>query len=435
MMTTPASPSPAPASRRDFLKTSTAVMAGGALTGLVLPGQVHAAGDDTLKIGLVGCGGRGLGAAQDAMQADSNCKLTALGDTFADKIDNGIKQLSKHRDKFAVEKDHCFVGFDAYKQVIDSGVDVVVLATPPHFRPVQLRYAIEKGKHVFCEKPVAVDAPGIRSVLETVKLAEEKKLSLVSGLCWRYHAGVRETMKRVLDGAIGEIVAIQENYNTNGMTNWYRGNDPKWSPMEYQIRNWLYYTWLSGDHNVEQHVHSLDKASWLMHEEPPLQATGLGGRQVRTDPKFGQVFDHHAVCYEYRSGVRLFAYCRQQDGTSQETEDFFFGTQGSCQVLQHKLLDRKGEVTWQFRGKSKNMYQVEHDELFASIRAGKPINNGVYMSHSSMLAILGRMSTYTGQTITWDKAMESKQDFSLPKYELGEAPAGKVAMPGITEFV
>jgi len=284
------------------------------------------------------------------------------------------------------------------------------------------------------EKPVAVDAPGVRSVLESVKLAEQKKLSIVSGLCWRYHAGVRETMKRIHDGAIGDIVAIQENYNTNGMLNWHRGSNPKWSPMEYQLRNWLFYTWLSGDHNVEQHVHSLDKAAWLMHEEPPVQATGLGGRQVRTDPKYGQVFDHHAVYYEYPNGVRLYSFCRQQDGTATDTEDYFFGTQGSCQVIANKIFDRKGNVTWQFRGKSKNMFHAEHDELFASIRSGKPINNGLYMARSSMLAILGRMATYTGQTITWTKALESQQDLTPEKYEWGPAPKSSVAVPGITEF-
>ena len=431
-MTSPVSS--ASPSRREFLKTSTTVAAAGALAGLALPGSVHAAGGDTLKIGLVGCGGRGLGAAQDALQADSNCQITALGDTFADRIEVGMKLLAKFGNKFGVAKERCFVGFDAYKQVIDSGVDVVLLCTPPHFRPAHLRYAVEKGKHVFAEKPVAVDAPGVRSVLESVKLAEQKKLSIVSGLCWRYHAGVRETMKRIHDGAIGDIVAIQENYNTNGMLNWHRGSNPKWSPMEYQLRNWLFYTWLSGDHNVEQHVHSLDKAAWLMHEEPPVQATGLGGRQVRTDPKYGQVFDHHAVYYEYPNGVRLYSFCRQQDGTATDTEDYFFGTQGSCQVIANKIFDRKGNVTWQFRGKSKNMFHAEHDELFASIRSGKPINNGLYMARSSMLAILGRMATYTGQTITWTKALESQQDLTPEKYEWGPAPKSSVAVPGITEF-
>jgi predicted dehydrogenase len=431
MMTRPSDSAAAP-SRREFLKTSTAVAAAGALSGMLVPTAVHAAGSGTLKIGLIGCGGRGRGAAADAMRADKDCQLTALGDTFSDRIDVAVRELSKLGDKFAVDASHRFTGFDAYKQVIDSGVDVVVLATPPHFRPAHLRYAVEQGKHVFAEKPVAVDAPGVRSVLETVELAEKKKLSVVSGLCWRYDYGVRETMKRVMDGAIGEIVTIQENYLANEL--WHHGRDPKWSEMEYQIRNWLYFTWLSGDHNVEQHVHSLDKAAWLMHEEPPVRATGLGGRQVRTDPKYGHIFDHHAVCYEYKNGVRLFAFTRQQNGTDTETEDYFFGTEGTCRVLANTITNRKGDVVWRYTGKRSNMYQVEHNELFASIRSGKPINNGLYMSRSSMLAILGRMATYTGKTVEWDRAIKSQEDLTPAKYEWSDVPTPKVAVPGVTEL-
>jgi predicted dehydrogenase len=426
------SSSPSPASRRDFLKTS-AVAAGTAMVGgLMAPGAVHAAGGDTLKIGLVGCGGRGRGAAKDALRADANTKLVAIGDTFADQIAAGLSELSEFGSRAAIEPDQRFVGFDAYKKVVDC-CDVVLLCTPPHFRPAQLKYAIEQGKHVFAEKPVAVDAPGFRSVLETVKLAEQKKLSIVSGLCWRYDPGVRETMKRVLDGAIGEIVTIQENYLAAEL--WHKGRKPNWSDMEYQIRNWLYFTWLSGDHNVEQHVHSLDKAAWLMHEEPPVHATGLGGRQVRTDAMYGHIFDHHAVYYEYANGVRLYSLCRQQNGTAGDTDDYFFGTTGSCQVLKNTIRDRKGEITWRYRGPRANMYQVEHSELFASIRAGKPLNNGLYMAKSSMLAILGRMATYTGQTITWEQAVNSKQDLTPAKYEWGPIATPKVAVPGVTEFV
>ncbi len=420
--------------RRNFLKTSTAVAGGVLASGLIAPGAVHAAGSDTLRVGLIGCGSRGRGAANQAMRADPNVKLVAIGDAFADQIETGRKILSKAGGKkFAVDGDHCFVGFDAYKQVVDSGVDVVLLATPPHFRPAQLKYAIEAGKHVFAEKPVAVDGPGFQSVLETVKLAKEKKLSLVSGLCWRYHYGVRETMKRVMDGAIGDIIAIQENYNAYGL--WHKGRKTQWSDMEYQLRNWLYFAWLSGDHNVEQHIHSLDKTAWLMHDQPPIRATGLGGRQVRTEEKYGHIFDHHAVCYEYANGVRMFSFCRQQDGTSQNTEDYFLGSKGTCNVLAHTIRDRKGEIVWKYKGPGCNMYQVEHDEFFASIRSGKPINNGQYMAKSSMLAILGRMTTYTGQTLTWEQAINSKERLGPPKYEWGSLATPPVAQPGITEFV
>ena len=244
-------------------------------------------------------------------------------------------------DRVAVDAEHCFVGFDAYQKLIDSGVDVVLLATSPHFRPIHLKACVDAGKHVFCEKPVAVDGPGVRSVLATCEEAAAKKLNVVSGLCWRYDYGVRETMKRVLDGAIGDIVAIRETYNTG--TLWQRPRQPSWTEMEYQMRNWYYFTWLSGDHNTEQHVHSLDKAAWAMHDEPPLRAWGLGGRQVRTEAIYGDIFDHHAVCYEYANGVQVYSYCRQMAGCSSDVSDLFLGTQGRADILANKIYDAKGK--------------------------------------------------------------------------------------------
>ena len=333
-------------------------------------------------------------------------------------------------EKVAVEEEHCFVGFDAYQRVIDSGVDVVLLATPPHFRPAHLRAAVEAGKHAFCEKPVAVDAPGVRSVLASAELAESQGLSIVSGFCWRYDYGVRETMKRVLDGEIGEIVAIQENYNTGSL--WMHPRQPEWSDMEWQLRNWLYFTWLSGDHNVEQHVHSLDKAAWAMRDEPPVRATGLGGRQVRTASEYGHVFDHHAVVYEYANGTRAFAFCRQQDGCSNDVDDYIMGTKGQAVVLKNRIT---GPHEWRFRGEKNNMYQTEHDELFASIRSGQPINDGVPMARSTMMAILGRMATYTGQTISWEQAFNSQETLGPATYEWGSLEVPAVAMPGRTPFV
>jgi predicted dehydrogenase len=346
---------------------------------------------------------------------------------------NNLQGNADLKAKLAVTKETSFVGFDAYKQVIDSGVDVVLLCTPPHFRPLQLEYAIAKGKHVFCEKPVAVDAPGIHRVLATVEEAKKKNLSLVSGLCWRYDLGVRETMKRVLDGEIGDLIAIQENYLTNGL--WHRGHKPEWSEMEYQIRNWLYFTWLSGDHNVEQHIHSLDKASWAMHDEPPIRATGLGGRQVRTEPMYGQIFDHHAVVYEYANGVKVFAYTRQQDNCANDVEDYFLGTKGRAKILKHEIANAKGEVQWKYKGPKPNMYQVEHNELFASIRSGQPINNGHYMAQSTMLAIFGRMVDYTGQTLSWDQGLNSREDLTPAQYAWGDIATPAVARPGVTKFV
>jgi len=421
--------------RRRFLQSSTGALVGGSLAmALGAARSVHAAGSDILKVGLVGCGGRGNGAAVNAMHAEKNVRLTALGDAFPDALEQSRKVLEKQlngrpdqEDQYAVTDDHAFHGFDAYKQVIDSGVDVVLLCEPPHFRPAHLRAAIEAGKHVFCEKPVAVDATGVRSVLETTELARKKNLSIVSGLCWRYDAGVRETIKRIQDGAIGDITAIQENYLTG--TLWTRQRKPEWSEMEYQMRNWYYYTWLSGDHIVEQHIHSLDKALWLMGDKPPASCFGLGGRQVRTEqPKWGHIYDHFAVCYEWENGVRTFAYTRQMAGCYGETDDYVFGSKGRAVILKNEVTNADGR--WKFPGEKPSMYDEEHRELFAGIRSGNLINNGVYMSYSTLLAIMGREACYTGQKITWDEALNSPQNLSPAKYEWGDMPFPPVALPG-----
>lgn len=423
-------PSP---SRRDFLvSSSVAAAAGGVLAAAAVPRAVHGAGSDILKVALIGCGGRGTGAAVNAMRADPNNRLTVLADVFGDQVEQARQTLGKQIDaQYAVTTENCFVGFDAYKQVMASDVDVVLLCTPPHFRPMHLKAAIEAGKHVFCEKPVAVDGPGVRSVLETTELARKKNLNLVSGLCWRYDYGVRETMKQIQDGAIGEIVAIQENYLTG--TLWHRGRQPTWTEMEYQLRNWLYFTWLSGDHNVEQHIHSLDKAMWLMGDKPPLKCFGLGGRQVRTGEQWGNIYDHHAVCYEWASGVKCYAFTRQQSGCKNDVDDYVQGTKGRAALLRHEVVS--GDTMWKYRGDKPSMYDVEHVELFKAIRAGQTINNGVYMSYSTLLAIMGRMACYTGKEITWEDALNSQENLSPPKYEFGDIPVPTVAMPGKTKFI
>ena len=423
---------PDPSTRRDFLKTSTATVVGGALGTLAAARSVHAAGSDVLKVGLVGCGGRGNGAAIQAVQADPHVQLTAMADLFEDRLSRGKSSLGSAGlgDKFAVDDSQCFVGFDAYQQLLKTDVDVVILATPPHFRPIHLKACIDAGKHVFCEKPVAVDAPGCRSVLETVQQAREKNLSIVSGLCWRYDQGVRETVQRIQDGEIGDILAIQENYLTGLL--WHRARQLDWSEMEYQCRNWLYYTWLSGDHNVEQHVHSLDKAVWLMGDEPPAKCFGLGGRQVRSDEKWGNIFDHHAVCYEYANGVKVFAYTRQMAGCNNDVDDYVMGTKGNARILKFKI---EGENPWRFRGDRPNMYEVEHQEMMAGLRSGNIINNGHYMTVSTMMAIMGRMACYTGQELTWDEALESQEELKPEAYEFGDVKIPSVAMPGLTKFV
>jgi predicted dehydrogenase len=424
--------SPAATPRRTFLKTSAALaVAGSVATTMTSARAVHAAGSDTLKVALIGCGGRGSGAATDAMAADKNAKITVLADAFGDRVEfarNALKApLGEQLD---VKQENCFVGIDAYKQVMASDVDVVLLCSPPGFRPSHLRAAVEAGKHVFCEKPVAVDAPGVRHVMESSEMARQKNLNLVSGLCWRYDLGVRETMKQIQDGMIGDIVAIQENYLAGPL--WHRGREEKWTEMEYQLRNWLYFTWLSGDHNVEQHIHSLDKAMWLMGDTPPKHCFGLGGRQVRTGEKWGNIYDHHAVCYEWDNGVKCFAYTRQMPGCFNETEDFVLGTKGKASILKHEVI--AGDTKWKYRGPKPSMYKVEHVELFNAIRNGTPINNGTYMSYSTLMAIMGRMATYTGELITWDKAMASVEDLTPPKLALGDTPVPVVAMPGTTKF-
>jgi myo-inositol 2-dehydrogenase / D-chiro-inositol 1-dehydrogenase len=424
-------------SRRDFLRKSVASGVA-AYSAVSLVRSVHAAGDDVLKIGLIGCGGRGSGAALNALGADKNCKLVAMADAFGDRLESSLRFIKKAGgDKVAVDADHCFVGLDAGDKLIQSGVDVVLLCEPPHFRPAHLKSAIAAGKHVFCEKPVAVDAPGVRSVLASAAEARKKGLSLVSGLCWRHNSGVRETMQRVLDGAIGDVVSIQETYLT-GHTS-HRPRQPDWTEMLYQLRNWYYFTWLSGDFNVEQHVHSIDKAAWAMHDQPPLRAWGMGGRQVRVDPKFGTIFDHHAVVYECANGTRVHSYCRQMPGCFADVSDIIVGAKGKANVLKNKI---EGEKTWHYSGPQPNMYDVEHQELFASIRAGKPINDGERVANSTMWTILGRMVDYTGQELTWEQAINSQETLAPAKYAFDAEPPVKpdadgrypIAVPGVTQF-
>ena len=427
------------ASRRDFLKTSTGLAVGGALAGtLAVPRAVHAGVSETIKVGLIGCGGRGTGAAQNALHASPNNVLVAVGDAFADFAQSSLDKLRRFpecKDQVKVEPSHVFSGFDAYKQVIDSGVDVVLLAEPPHFRPQHLAYAVEKGKHAFVEKPIAVDAPGVRSVIETCAKAEAKGLAIVSGLCWRYHPAVQETVRRIIeDKAIGDIVAIESCYNTG--TLWHRGDKPEWSRMEYQIRNWLYFTWLSGDHINEQAIHSLDKTGWLQGDEHPVRAFGTGGRQQRTGREFGDIYDHHAVFYEYPSGVRVNFMCRQQQNCDSYVDEIVRGTKGQARILANEI---EGENSWHFDQKAAekiDMYDLEHVALFNSIREGKPINNGHYMANSTMLAIMGRMCTYTGQALTWDECFNSQERLGPKEYGWhDDVPEGKVAIPGKTKLV
>lgn len=416
-------------SRREFLKGSAAAVAAGALSSS-LSSRAFAAGNEELKVGLVGCGGRGTGAAFDALFADANTRLVAMGDLFPDRLAGSLKKLKSDArvvDRISVTPDTSFTGFDAYKQVIDAS-DVVLLATSPHYRAIHLKYAVNQGKHVFAEKPVATDSPMLRDVYETCQVAKQKNLAIVSGLCWRYHQPKVETMRRVLDGEIGDVVAIETAYLAG--TLWHRGDKPGWTPMEYQNRNWLYYNWLSGDQPCEQAIHSIDKQGWAMREVAPKSCIGVGGRQVRTDQMWGNVYDHFHFTFEYDNGVRAYHQCRQMAGTRGQVRDYIMGTKGIADVFGHKLVSHSGDVMWRYKGKSGSMYRNEHIELFKSIRAGKPINNGEYMCKSNMLAIMGRMAAYTGQKITWDQAWHSDESLAPAKYEWGPAPEHPVAMPG-----
>lgn len=418
--------------RRQFLKKGAVATA--ALSSLAyLQQNAHAAGSDELKVGLIGCGGRGTGAVVDALTADPQARLVAMGDVFADYAASSLETLRSNTDisaRIDVTPDNIFTGFDAYKHVIDSDIDVVILASSPHFRPEHLKYAIGKGKHCFVEKPIAVDVPGVKSVMETCVEAREKGLSVVSGLCWRYDIGAQETIKRIQDGAIGEIIAIESLYNTGLL--WHRGDDPQWSRMEYQMRNWLYYTWLSGDHLVEQVVHNLDRCAWILGDVNPIRALGYGGRQQRVEKKFGHIFDHHIIFYEFPNGVKVHVGCRQQANCPTVMEDVVIGTKGKANILKHQIL---GETKWRFHDKKPGMYLAEQQAMFAGIRSGNPINNGDYMCNSNMIGIMGRMCTYSGQTLTWDQAFSSELRLGPSEYAWTDMPEPPVAVPGVTEAV
>lgn len=428
----------ATASRRSFMASAAGAAALPAAT--ALSSGLHAGGSDRLRVGLIGCGGRGTGAASQALNADSGTELVAMADAFDDQLQSSRRRLARsfnkegQPDRVVVSDNHCFVGFDGYQGVIDNS-DVVLMASTPHFRPRHLRAAIEADKHVFCEKPVAVDAVGVRSVRESVRLAEEKNLSLVSGLCWRYHDGKRATFARIKEGAIGRIVAMQCSYMTGGVWDPRRTREQCSSEMEYQLRNWYYYTWLSGDFNVEQHIHSLDKMLWAMDDEPPQTISGSGGRQVRTDPRYGNIYDHFNVVYEWKNGVKAFARCRHWANCQNEVDDYIYGSDGYADVMAHTIYDADGKVRWKFEGDGGDMYQIEHDELFAGIRGGRPINNGDYMCKSTLMAIAGRVGAYTGQKLTWEQMLNSQEDLTPDAYEWGDVPVPDVAIPGKTPFV
>jgi len=417
-------------SRRQFIAASGAAAA--ALT--AAPGLQAQGNSAMLRVGLIGCGGRGTGAASQALHADSDVKLVAMGDAFADRIKLSLETLKKDQEiasKVAVPEENQFTGLDAYQKVIEKS-DVVLLTTPPGFRPIHIKAAVDAGKHVFAEKPVAVDAPGVRSVLATCEEARRKKLAVVSGLCIRYSYGFQEIIKRIHNGALGRVRTLQANDFRGPI--WVKPREPGQTDMQYQIRNWYYFTWLSGDFNVEQHVHMLDVCAWVMNGEYPATALGIGGRAQRTGPDFGNIYDHHAVIYEWANGTRLHAYCRQQSGLRGDISVHVAGEKGIAKLAERDrgLVLETGD-RWAYDGPKNNIYQTEHDELFASIRKGQPINNGDYMCKSTLMAIMGRMATYTGQQITWEQAMNSKENLSPDGWTWDSNPPKSPV--GVTKFV
>jgi predicted dehydrogenase len=417
--------------RRDFIKTTSVASMATLAAAVSGSGGLFAAGADTVRVGVIACGGRGTGAAIDCMNAAPGVEVVALADLFADRVQSSLARLKeKHADKVKVTPDKCFAGFDAYQKVCAlPEVNLIVTAAPPSFRPLHLKAAVEAGKHVFMEKPVAVDPLGVRSVIASSELAAKKGLAIVAGTQRRHQASYLEVMKRIHGGAIGEIVGGQCYWNQGEL--WVVKQTPQMTDMEWQCRNWLYFTWLSGDHIVEQHVHNIDVMNWAFGATP-VKVMGMGGRQVRTAPEYGNIFDHFAVEFEYPSGARVMSMCRQTPGCADRVEEKIVGTKGHA----FGYGEISGPSAWKFEGDEPNPYVVEHTDLIASIRAGKPLNEGKRIAESTLCAIMGRMSAYTGRAISWDWAMNaSKLDLTPAKYAFGPLPVEPVAVPGKTPLV
>jgi predicted dehydrogenase len=436
-------------SRREFLKTSGIAVVGGALASLSIARQAHAAAnDDTIKIVLIGCGGRGTGAASQALATAGSVKLVAMADAFRDKLDSSLANLTKEAGaaKIDVPEDKKFVGFDAYQKALATDCDLAVLATPPGFRPIHFDAAVKAGKHVFMEKPVATDGQGVRKVLEAAAEAKKKNLAVGVGLQRRHQAGYLETMKRLQDGAIGDIVSTRVYWNGDRPWKHKRAEleshaGRSLTEMEYQMRNWYYFVWLCGDHIVEQHIHNLDVSNWLKNCHP-VKANGMGGSQKPRDVDDGEIFDHHCVEFEYADGSRMFSQCRHISGCWGSVSEYAQGTKGTAAISSYDVRPTGGDA-WKYRGANANPYQVEHDDLCAAIREGRPYNEAETGAHSTMTAILGRLATYSGREVKFDDALNS--DISVMPKEIAwdakppvlPGPHGLYpqAIPGLSKVV
>lgn len=414
-------------SRRDFLRSTTAAVVGGTLASTMRVTGAWAAGSDEIRVGVIGCGGRGTGAIENVLNSAQGVRLVAIGDLFPDRLAQSLENLKKLGDKAAVPADHQFTGWDAYEKVIASDVNYIVLATPPAFRAMHLKAAIEAGKNVFTEKPVAVDATTYKTVLAAYEVAKQKGLAVVAGTQRRHHAAYVEAMKRVHDGAIGDIVAARAYWNQGGL--WSKPRQADWSDMEYQLRNWLYYTWLSGDHIVEQHVHNLDVVNWGM-AGIPTRVFGVGGRQARTAPEYGYIYDHFGLDFEYPNGVHMLSMCRQQPGTPGLVAEALVGTKGTLETQDGRRYEITGPNAWKWSGEYTNPYQQEHTDLIESIRAGKPLNELKQVADSTLTAIVGRQAAYTGKVLAFDQYVASGEDLVPAKLEFGPMPVPPVAVPG-----
>lgn len=426
--------------RREFLRKSGAAALSSAMSmPLFLPARaLGARRRDTLKVGLIGCGGRGTGAAIQALRADPDVVLTAMGDVFKPKIEaslNAIKADAALAKRVQVPPERMFVGLDCYKEVIDSGVDVVLLASPPGFRPREIIAAVEAGKHIFAEKPMGTDPVNVRKAMEAAKAIEAKKLSFVAGFCWRYEPARRAFYQRIQEGAIGEIRHIHATYLTGPVKPMppASARPAGMGDVEWQIANWYNFVWLSGDGLVEQACHSVDKILWAMKDVPPLKCTATGGRVYPNNE--GNIYDHIDVFYEWPGGMRATMAQRQIPNCPfNENADYLAGEKGFGVVKGRVSIS--GAVNWTYDGPGGDMYQIEHNELFASIRSGKPINDAQRMGVSTLAGIMGRMAAYTGAEVTWDDVLRSQEDL-FPKdlrWDM-ELPIAPMAMPGRTKLI
>ena len=431
-------------SRRDFVKNSS-LLAGGMLAAPFLSrANFFSGADNVIKIALIGCGGRGTGAAVQALSTKQNVQLVAMADAFRDRLDssytNILEALEDKKGRVQVKEENKFTGFDAYKKAM-ALADVVILATPPGFRPIHFEEAVNQGKQIFCEKPVATDPAGIARFLAAAEIAKTKKLNVVIGLQRRYQTSYRELIKRVHDGAIGDIVSANAWWNNDGV--WVHPRQPGQTEMEYQMRNWYYFVWLCGDHITEQHIHNLDVINWAL-EAYPVTAQGIGGREIRKAKEYGQIFDHHCVEFHYANGAVLNSQCRHQKNTASKVDELLIGTKGKVFCDQARITDPKGNTIYQFdKSKENQPYQNEHDELFEAIAKGEyKFWDAERGAKSSMTSILGRLATYSGQIVNWDTALHSGLNIMPTAYDFNATPPVlpdadgfyPVAVPGVTKF-